>query len=753
MQKKQYGSVFAFIFGTYFAVCVIVLGVAGIGYANDYNTLKRHVLSLSELQAQQIMSQLEGEIERLGVTLSILSSNPALKEVMADSDEELAKNTSGILHLKRELNAVTQMDTRLHMLVYFFDSNSLLDTSQRRYSAKLLPLFCREYGLSEEEFMERMDFSGDTSNYAFEDGRVWLMKSVYDTYYKKKAVLMIEIDMNSFIDIKSGDNLFVLAADDVVIYEGGVSGERSLPNIDVSPGQEEGFVKKHGYYFVSYRMNRTGWQCCMGIAERSLSEGLRRFRLILVLELIGAALLVIFLSLYSARKMYRPIRQMLQLLDAGQDVKFRDTYGMLAAKLEELITDNRKSLKRAKNSQIFIDNYQICRILNGEIKSESAVCGLEKLTGIQRQDLWVMVLLQIPVKNGEHLQTEISYEPGEELKLQFFVLQNIVSELILDKCKAGAIYWQEKNYCLFVGLGEGDFPELKEKLAYMADFYENLLHTALYVEIGQPKAGFEGTKEQYEKLLDELKYHIFWQGDSSRSQVWMQPETDSGWSALSFGDYMDASRKLYNFLLAGEYRKAYETLDYIFQNTFSKDPKYLKYNVYRMYGLAAMMMLAIEEQANETDREFFEKLSFEERLGGVDNVEEFMRISKELFDQMIEYDSGKGQDAPAWLQEVVQFLKENYRNPNLSVSDVADEFWISVPHLSRTFKRYMDCSVLEYIQLLRVKEAKRLMAEGMHVAKASEQVGYLDAKALTRAFKRHEGITPGKYRELALQRK
>ena len=30
----------------------------------------------------------------------------------------------------------------------------------------------------------------------------------------------------------------------------------------------------------------------------------------------------------------------------------------------------------------------------------------------------------------------------------------------------------------------------------------------------------------------------------------------------------------------------------------------------------------------------------------------------------------------------------------------------------------------------------------------AESVGYLDAKALTRAFKRYEGITPGQYKEV-----
>lgn len=753
MEKGRYRAVFASIYATYLAVCIIILGVAGVGYANNYKILKEQVLGLSGQQAEQVMSQLDGEFARVNAMLTILSSNTVLKEIMGDSDTELSVNSSGVRKLMVELSAITQMDPRLHVLVYFQNSDSLLDVSQRRYNAQMLEYFYQGYRLSEEEFYDVVNFSGNAANHAFEDGRVWLMKAVYDSGYRKKAVLMTEIDMNSFIDVKSGENIFLLAAGDVVIYANGMDKESAASYIGEIAETDGQYVKCGDCYFVSHEMELMGWQCYTGIAERSLSKGLRMFWYILLIELAGAVLLVIVLSLYSARRMYKPIGQMLLLLDAEHDVRFQDTYGSLAQKLEELLNDSRRNLKRAKNSQIFLDNYQIGRILNGEIKNESAAEGIERLTGISKQGRWVMALFRISDKNKTPAQTRASYEPGEELNLQFFVLQNIVNELILATFGAGGIYWQKEHYCLFVELGERSLKELQEKLEYMADFYENMLHMLLYIEIGQPREGFDGIGRQYGQLLDDLEYHIFWQGEETRNQVWTQQPAGQSWPSSSFGEYVEASRRLYNFLQAGEYLKAYETLDYIVSETFSRDPKYLRYNIYRMYGIAAMLTMSIEEQTTEENQAFFEELSFEERLGGVDNVEEFMRISKELFDRIIKHDSEKGKGAPAWLNEVIGFIQENYRDQNLSVSDVADKFWISVPHLSRTFKKYMDSSVLEYIQLLRVEEAKRLLAEGKNVAETSVRVGYLDAKALTRAFKRHEGITPGKYREMALQKK
>jgi AraC-like DNA-binding protein len=59
----------------------------------------------------------------------------------------------------------------------------------------------------------------------------------------------------------------------------------------------------------------------------------------------------------------------------------------------------------------------------------------------------------------------------------------------------------------------------------------------------------------------------------------------------------------------------------------------------------------------------------------------------------------------------------------------------------------MGVGLLEYIQKLRVDKAKELLNAGASVNDAAVGSGYLDAKALTRTFKRYEGITPGAYRD------
>ena len=72
---------------------------------------------------------------------------------------------------------------------------------------------------------------------------------------------------------------------------------------------------------------------------------------------------------------------------------------------------------------------------------------------------------------------------------------------------------------------------------------------------------------------------------------------------------------------------------------------------------------------------------------------------------------------------------------------------MNLSYMSRIFKRDMGVSPLTYLQSIRVHAAKELLLEPqLTVSAVAEQVGYLSAWTLTRAFKRLEGMTPGQYR-------
>ena len=51
-------------------------------------------------------------------------------------------------------------------------------------------------------------------------------------------------------------------------------------------------------------------------------------------------------------------------------------------------------------------------------------------------------------------------------------------------------------------------------------------------------------------------------------------------------------------------------------------------------------------------------------------------------------------------------------------------------------------------RLLKIENGKRLLQQGLTVVEAAKRTGYIDSKAMARAFKRYESITPGQYRNV-----
>lgn len=76
---------------------------------------------------------------------------------------------------------------------------------------------------------------------------------------------------------------------------------------------------------------------------------------------------------------------------------------------------------------------------------------------------------------------------------------------------------------------------------------------------------------------------------------------------------------------------------------------------------------------------------------------------------------------------------------------------IDVPErsLKRRFKAATGSTLIDYLQNLRIEEAKRLLEQGdLPIDEVSEAVGYLDTSFFRRLFKRLTGMPPGQYRRM-----
>ena len=99
-------------------------------------------------------------------------------------------------------------------------------------------------------------------------------------------------------------------------------------------------------------------------------------------------------------------------------------------------------------------------------------------------------------------------------------------------------------------------------------------------------------------------------------------------------------------------------------------------------------------------------------------------------------------------KRIIAYIDEHFREQDLSLESMAEDFGISYYHLSRLFNECMQMSFTAYIAGLRLEYAKTLLCTtDCNVEQVAQLAGFLQSGSFIRAFKKYYGHTPGKYRE------
>ena len=92
-------------------------------------------------------------------------------------------------------------------------------------------------------------------------------------------------------------------------------------------------------------------------------------------------------------------------------------------------------------------------------------------------------------------------------------------------------------------------------------------------------------------------------------------------------------------------------------------------------------------------------------------------------------------------------MEQNYRDPNLNMAYLAEQFDMSLSAFSKRFKEQTGVSPSDYLLHIRIDKAKRLLeSTQMSVKDICLDVGYYDVSGFIQRFKRYVGMTPAAYR-------
>lgn len=143
---------------------------------------------------------------------------------------------------------------------------------------------------------------------------------------------------------------------------------------------------------------------------------------------------------------------------------------------------------------------------------------------------------------------------------------------------------------------------------------------------------------------------------------------------------------------------------------------------------------------------------FQRYMDKIENARFLKDIKDTFYDMVMDYCFAISEFSikhhSALVGKVINYINSNLQN-NLSVNEIANQFYVSPTYLSRTFKKETGLCVIEYINKLKIKHATFLLRDtALPIQDIGRIIGINDVNYFSRLFKRYMKQTPTQYRKI-----
>lgn len=299
--------------------------------------------------------------------------------------------------------------------------------------------------------------------------------------------------------------------------------------------------------------------------------------------------------------------------------------------------------------------------------------------------------------------------------------------------------------CLICGTDADTVSEfLRSTAAQLVALEQRVAGIRLFAHVSHVRSGFDGlriSKQAVRKLAEYRVLHL------STAPILEESILSAPIFYPSARSDIEKEQEILSLFKSGSFRQASAVFGSLFDQEYLAlaDPLILLKHKCAQYleALIAACQGMVEEdltpqlQTLAPEKALLEAVSFPEVRAQMEH------IFGHLNDWVL---SGRKSTSAAWIMDVKNYIRGSYNDPDLNVNRVADEFGKNPSYLSRSFLRLTGTSILDYIHYYRIQEAKILIGRGETLASAATAVGYTNVLTMSRAFKKYEGTTPGKFK-------
>jgi two-component system, response regulator YesN len=581
-----------------------------------------------------------------------------------------------------------------------------------------------------------------------------------DPYGNPYATLVINMKqsvireyLNNYDWVPRGGSIFIIDDREQVISS---VGEMKFPNyINYSYLMESANTFKTrqettDYVVLHAKSAVTQWAYVFVMPTSVFFEKLERVRAISTMSIIGCMVLGILLTIYFARKNYSPIGNMVntfsKLGGVEKDMR-KNEYGYIESSLEKIMKDREEILRKMDRQRHVLRNTFLAGMLRGRLGRQPDILGSWKEYELDfTEGDFAVLLIHIRDLHNLFFENAKDIDPNN-LDLVHFIIRNIFEEQA-RMCNAGYIIELDSVIACVINIRLEDENAAKAELFRIAresaDIISGKFGIELIVAISRVYPSAQKIPDAYAEALETMEYQRL-TGDHpvmEYERIGFMHESNP------VNDFQEEKR-FKNCIEGGDFLGAKDVLNRIFNRNFYNDKGMASVQLmkFKMYALISLVLACVHELTARYDSVFLQNINPESRFLNCDTLVKLQKEMILILDYVETYVKSKaGTRNDSLVGIVTHYIQENYTDSNLNVSTISDMLNVTVPYLSKAFKKKTGRGLLEYIHQVRIEHAKGLLKDKeLSVKDIAEKTGYYNAISFIRVFKKFEGVSPGRY--------
>jgi YesN/AraC family two-component response regulator len=707
------------------------------------------------------MDKLASDTERTAVDIAY---NNKVQIIRGINGEISVEDRFKLLDISKEIKSKIGNNEAIEEIYVYFNKIDMVVSSKYMLDSDLFfKVFCEN---NETDYKEWISINNSVHRGDYINLKVinpasskadkklaYILSVPNNTNMDGSANIAVIIDKSKFINmskdieaLSKGKVAIVNDANDIILSSGDMRGleekhyDLSSDNVEIL--QDKIDNEKVAISYINSKIKK--WKYIYSMPVKDYWGAVEQYRIIMVSGIVFSIIIGFSAVVILFRKNYKPVNNLINTLanfKNSNSEEDNNEFNFIVDVVTKVFNEKKEVDKWIEAQKEILRFRYLERLLKSRIVEFDA----KDKEFIDMSFQWNnFVVMSIYVGNHEKMILDDSASEFENFKLLQFVIQNMLEELIGDK--GATITIDSDSYIVSIlnlqDASQDTIQYIKESSYRIQEFLKKVYNNLPIIAISNSYSEISSINKAYKETIELIELLEMVGGE----KVLLYSEIND-YAPNKYYYPFEFENALTNAVKAGEIKVVKQHIKDIFERNL--DEKVINNTIVKClkFNLIGTMTNIVKELVDIYGEDYFIYLASIENMAAQKNVK---KIEEAIISILEEICIKIGSDKKIGCQigdRIIAYIQENYKDENLNLNGIANVFDLNSAYLSRQFKVQTGYAILDYIAMVRVNEAKKLLInENSNLEAVAKNIGYSNVRTFTRAFTKIEGITPGKYK-------